>query len=316
MLRSGFVDIGLRAMLMKALPHIKPKDLSTELKRQALLFDHISIYNAGWNFELIKNGPLYPMVSSWLDELELEYEWLKNNGILIDLDRPRLSMAEADFDKRQSVRTRHIEETHNLIAQLAKNQNVSIDRLFANLVKGDAIKLREYILDFANSKEIAAVSSLEIKNYLYDDVPKSQESDVVEVLINKLPVPSPTTPWEKIIDYRNDPESRNKLASLRRWITKISSSSPQKHEIEEEFEWLIGEFHSHMQFHRMKTNTETIEVLLKAPLDLVTLKWSKLIDAFFAFQKRKIPLMEAELSAPGKEIAYILKAREDIPDEE
>jgi len=40
-------------MAMKALPHVKQKDLSTELKRQALLFDHIGIYNAGSNFELI-----------------------------------------------------------------------------------------------------------------------------------------------------------------------------------------------------------------------------------------------------------------------
>ena len=54
-LRSGFVDIGLRAMAMKALPHVKQKDLSTELKRQALLFDHIGIYNAGSNFELISS---------------------------------------------------------------------------------------------------------------------------------------------------------------------------------------------------------------------------------------------------------------------
>ena len=303
-------------MAMKALPHVKQKDLSTELKRQALLFDHIGIYNAGSNFELIRKSSLYPIVSSWLDELELEYEWLKNNGVIIDLEKSRPSLAEADFDKRRIVKDRHIDETQNLIVQFAKNQNVSIDKLFTNLVKGDAINLREYILDFANSSEISVVSSLEIKDYLYDDVPKSQHADVVGVLINKLPVPSLTTSWEQIIDYRNDPESKNKLASLRRWVAKISSSSYQKHEIEEEFEGLIGEFHSHMQLHRLKVNTETMEVLLKAPLDLVTLKWSKLIDAFFAFKKRKISLMEAELNAPGKEIAYILKTREDISDDE
>jgi hypothetical protein len=69
-----------------------------------------------------------------------------------------------------------------------------------------------------------------------------------------------------------------------------------------------------MKVHKMKTNTETLEVIVKAPLeiieDLVKLKFSKIPEPFFAIKKRQINLMEIELNAPGREISYIIKTQE------
>jgi hypothetical protein len=56
------VDIFLRAALRKI---VQPKfggeikDLSLELKQQALFFDQIGIYNADWVFDNLRNGPIY-----------------------------------------------------------------------------------------------------------------------------------------------------------------------------------------------------------------------------------------------------------------
>jgi len=300
---------------MRALPNIKTKDLSTELKKQALLFDQIGIYNADWNFEQIRNGPLYPIVSSWLNELELEIEWLKDKGIIIDLEKAIHPLAEIDFNKRQDVRTKHSEESWELISQFLKSQKVSSDKLIMNLAKSDALRLREYVLDFVNSEEYSVVSSLEVKDYLYD-IPESRKTVINELVINKLPVPSLLTPWEKIVDYRADPESNKRLIALRRWISNTSSGNHPVSEIEEEFEGLIDDFQTHMNHHKIKTNTAILKVFLKMPLDFITLQWSNLVDPFFVFKEREISLTEAELNAPGKEIAYIIKAGEDFSDEE
>ena len=73
-----------------------------------------------------------------------------------------------------------------------------------------------------------------------------------------------------------------------------------------------------MRLHKIKANTDTIEVWVKSPLEvlenLLTLKFSKFIDPLFAIQKRKISLLEAELQAPGREVAYILKTKDHFYD--
>jgi hypothetical protein len=138
--------------------------------------------------------------------------------------------------------------------------------------------------------------------------------DVVQIAINKLPLPDQTTPWEQIFDYRNDPNTQQSLFSLRRWMRKISEQNLPSHEIEEELEWLINEFQTHMKLHKMKSNTETMETLIKVPLELlenlVKFNFSKIPDPLFAIKKRQLSLMEAEINAPGKEIAYIIKTNE------
>ena len=107
---------------------------------------------------------------------------------------------------------------------------------------------------------------------------------------------------------------------MRRWIRKISTDELSKAEIEEEIEWLINEFHKHMKYHKIKADTETIEVLVKAPLEiienLVKLKLSKIPEPFFALKKRQLMLMEAEINAPSKEMAYIIKTRETFQSHE
>lgn len=193
------------------------------------------------------------------------------------------------------------------------------DKLVESLIQNDAIKLREYIVNFADSKEFQVVSALELKDYLHD-IPNSRRQEVVEVVVRKLPVPSAMTSWEKIIDYRQDPQSQRNLVSFRRWISKIVSSDLPTFEIEEEYEWLVNEYQAHMRLHKLKADMETLQTVVKIPLelleDLVKLRFSKIVEPFFALRKREILLMEAELNAPGREIASILEARDAFPGEE
>lgn len=44
--------------------------------------------------------------------------------------------------------------------------------------------------------------------------------------------------------------------------------------------------------------------------DLVSFKWGKAAEALFSLRRRRVALLEGELTAPGNEVAYIVKARE------
>jgi len=194
-------------------------------------------------------------------------------------------------------------------------------------------KLREKEKDIFLSSESAYLSILAIQMEMLENVtvvplissinqsaniPKLVESTAAEIVIKKLPLPNGLTPWEEILDYRNDPETQKSLRALRKWIRKISSEQLSVVEFEEELQSLIDEFETHMKLHKMKANTETLETIVKAPLeileDIVKLKFSKIPEPFFAIRKRQIMLMEAEINAPGKEISYLIKANEAFSD--
>jgi hypothetical protein len=317
--RSGYVDIGFRTLLRQAFPNIPQTDISVQLKRQALFFDQICIYNLDFYFEQLKKGPLYQKHKPWLDELGSEIQWLFEQDVIIDLDKAYTELPKISSDEIQNVRTRQVNDTFDLITRYLKKGDIGTDKLVENLIEGDAIQLREYVLKFSNSKDYHVVSDLKLKDYQYD-IPNSRMPDVVEIVISNLPIPSMTTSWEKIIDYRQEPQTQRNLVALRRWISKIVSSDLPTSEIEEEYKWLVNEYQSHMRLQKLKADTETLQTVVKLPFelleDLIKLRLSKVVEPFFALRKREIQLMEAELNAPGREIAYILKAREAFPSEE
>ena len=69
-----------------------------------------------------------------------------------------------------------------------------------------------------------------------------------------------------------------------------------------------------MKLHRMKTNVGALETIVTTSAevlgDLVSFKWGKAAQALFSLKRRQLALLEGELTAPGNEVAYIVKAKE------
>lgn len=319
-LKSGFHEI---------LPDALTGDFS-KLKQQALFFDHIGIlelnqlYTAARGKIKSSKIPLEPNLENKVETMFLELEWLRQTGIIYELDIRAEIQTQQLKDMAKNISPQKFEElailSYKLIdieksylnlsdpkvnkAELGKEQRFAVLRLMAiltELEKGDTV-----------------VTTLPHTEYNYA-LPSSSKNDVAQIVINKLPLPGNETPWEQIIDYRNDEDNQKNLLALRRWIRKISTENLSSSEIEDELQWLMNDFHNHMKVHKMKTNTETLEVIVKAPLeiieDLVKLKFSKIPEPFFAIKKRQINLMEIELNAPGKEISYIVKTQEAFQSE-
>ena len=200
----------------------------------------------------------------------------------------------------------------NLTESFTQDANKLIEYLGSSQIKRETIIARFVSIKTMYFEKTDAVSL--VPSYEFPKVPASRRSDVAKVTINKLPIPDENTPWEQIIDFRSDSENQLALLRLRRWIRKIASENLSALEIEEELEWLLHEYENNLHLHKIKSNTNAVEIWVKSPLEvlenLVTLKFSKIVDPLFAIKKRKISLLEAELQAPGREVAYILKAKE------
>lgn len=301
-LRSGFND---------EYSHRWVKNYSSQLKQQALLFDQIGILGLSsmnefldmWQSQIINLDSLGTLVS--------ELRWLEENNIVFEANiqeelKPKAHVKITDIEK--------LFETQEVIAKKF-DKNEYGDDLTKLIIEHDAIILRLMSQVMEATKEINVVTTLPYTEYTRE-LPNSSKSDIAQVVIKKLPLPSNETPWEQLIDYRNDAKTQKSLLDLRRWIRKISTENLAPHEIEEEIEWLINEFENHMKLHKMKENTEAVEVITKAPLEFLELKFSKIIEPLFAIKKRKINLLEAEMNAPGREMSYIIKTRDAFQSDE
>ena len=322
-LRSGYID-GWQI------------DFSSRLKQQALLFDQIGIFNL--------NEIMFDSIAALMDEtrkeggfLKSELTWLREKEIVFEPNIDSIKEEDLRTEIGESLFFRLIEkgEEYRKLAEKQERthipenfEEINIDEidvdefiedfndlsaLFESRREIDSIILRLLSLSMEKTEKITAVTTLPLIEYTRQ-IPNSKKCDVMQIVINKLPLPDNMTPWEQIIDYRDDPENQKMLLALRRWIRKISAENLSPIEIEEELEWLINEFQNHMKLHKLKANTEILEVMVKAPLeiieDLVKLKLSKIPESFFAIKKRQLSLMEAEINAPGKEMAYIIKSKE------
>ena len=137
------------------------------------------------------------------------------------------------------------------------------------------------------------------------------KSKVLEVVLEKLPIPDENIEWQRIIEYRSDPDSQGKFNELRVWMQDISRKDYTKDEIEERIKYLMHEYESHLKLHKLKYSHGTIRILVTTSLDVlenaVKLKWGTVAKSLFSLKEKEYDLLQADMNAPGKEVAYLTK---------
>jgi hypothetical protein len=150
--------------------------------------------------------------------------------------------------------------------------------------------------------------------------PEEAKQVVTEVVLTGLPIISIDVPLADLVAFRNNPDSRHLLLSLRRWIRSLSEQKLTAAELQDEIEWHISEYRRHLQVHRMRASQGILKIAIKSPLEILEnvfrLRLSKAIDAVFAIQELRTSLMADEISAPSRELAYIIKAHAAFPSSE
>lgn len=122
--------------------------------------------------------------------------------------------------------------------------------------------------------------------------------------------------WERIFDFKNDPEIYNSIWGLRDWITSISKSNKSINEIEEEYRFLKYKYEQSIKIHKLKTSNSVFQTTLQTGAELLEniakLKFRKLSDLLFQFRENKISLMESELNSDGNQFSYLFKIKEKL----
>jgi hypothetical protein len=75
----------------------------------------------------------------------------------------------------------------------------------------------------------------------------------------------------------------------------------------------LDEYRGHMKLHEMKTDISVVRTLLVTSAgvveDLLKLRWERAADRVFSLRERRVRLLEAKRSAPGRELAHLIETQ-------
>ena len=277
-------------------------------KRAALLFSQLVVPFLSETLSVIGNDSQH---SSYV--LLSEIEWLLENGLI----------SQPSFASRNSTPNLSIERKM-LLESFAENVG-SISNAPAHPTQEEEVEYRTKVL--LMFEYIARSVSLSLREEHKSDAypvlsnaisstikPEGIKSEVVEIVLNTLPFPDESTSWEHILEYRSDPNSQVKFLDLRNWMNEVVRGELTPIEVEQKLEYLMSQYQRHMELHKMKINAGALETVVVSGAefleDLVKFKWGKIAKGLFSLKHRRIALLEGELTSPGHEVAYVVKARD------
>jgi hypothetical protein len=142
----------------------------------------------------------------------------------------------------------------------------------------------------------------------------SSAANVLRVVLHALPLPGANTPWEAISEWRSDEAAGRKFRRLRHWINSTIRRNALSYDLVDELATLIDDYETYMALQHQHFRKGTTEIIATTSLefieDVVKFKPSQLISKLFDISRDEVRLIEAELRAPGREVAYISAARE------
>jgi len=176
------------------------------------------------------------------------------------------------------------------------------------------VNIRQKYCFFNSRQNIEAYPVLNKLELPYE-IP-SKKVDVVRILIKNIPTLDKDTPWHDLFQFREDEDTKHKFLALRNWISDISSANLSENEMEDKIEYSFQEYEKHLKLNKMKFEKSFLETVIVGGSELienlVKLKLGKIAKMFFDFKQSKIDLLESELKASGKEIAYIDKIKKEF----
>jgi len=139
-------------------------------------------------------------------------------------------------------------------------------------------------------------------------------SSVLDIVLTGVPQPSAETPWEAILDWRRDKEAQAKFRRLKNWMNAASRRKDLDLEhLRDEVAYLLDEYQNYMKIQNAKFSSGALRTIVTTSAEILEsiakLKFKSLAEMPFKINDAHIALQEAELKAPGRELAYIVDAQ-------
>lgn len=247
-------------------------------------------------------------LSDWPDVWDLLEEWwaVSSEKERYEQETNRLLNRAISSEEHMTIRDqRHIEWD-----RLNKDCENRYRMGWNCLVRMGAVALRE-----SGSHACPVLEDMRVLSVVEQ---RAKSVEVANIVLEAFPLPSPKCSWEQLLEFRLNPEVRELFNGLRVWISGIARSDLSRMEITQKLEWLIQEQRRHLRIARMEADSTLLEILVVTTAEIlesiVKLNLGHAAKLLFSLRKRRLALMKAELNVPGRELAYLVKARERFSD--
>lgn len=304
------------------------------IKRDLLLFDRIGVM--GLDLMVQGKGTNFG-IENISDSTAADCEYLMEKGILFDLPAFRLDLAErADMLRAQTSINDDVGEREgtallpplpwspqteaHIIASAGRHPSgsLSVDQALPS----GAELLVAHVERLFNPSGAVAVLDKPIQRsdwayitntFIISNQPEAEsEFGVAEVVLLHLPIPGDHVPLDAILDFRSEPETRDRMEALRLWMARTALQGQPTNELNLELESMLHDFRRHMDIADMRAKDGILQVAISIPLhvlfEILQLRPKAAIDACFAVRAVQAERLEAELNTPGHEIAYLRSA--------
>lgn len=142
------------------------------------------------------------------------------------------------------------------------------------------------------------------------------KADTVKTIAGSIALPDQSVEWSQIFDYREDEDVKRTFLGIKKWMRKMVEEELHTNELLEEIDYLTAEYRHYMNVHRMKIGHGKFSSILTIPTQIIEslisgniLKGLRdITGGIFGIANANVALAEAELKAPGREIAYIINS--------
>ncbi len=293
------------------------------LKQLLLFFDKLAIFDLEGKIEILR---------SWKQDqgtaLANDLEFLKSKQIVFQpgpfyqTGKDLLLSFAPDIDDFMNVAAFLIRELELESEAKKKEKDRDFAKFFVTLNSQSQFHARLYAKHLQRSEAASASVILSTPLIFPEGVKSSSDrsgptsTNVIDVILKRLPMPSKQTPLEAILDFRMDPEAAGYLNGLRLWINDAVQKKLTTLEAKEKLEWLLFQHQQHLRIHKLAagwgTFGATFVAIAEIVEDLAKLKLGKAAAAIVSIGDRKLDLLKAEASSPFKEVNYIVKAQEEF----
>lgn len=297
---------------MKRTAGIKPfskfdETLLGELKQSVLLFDLIGIPTLDSQIENFNQ--IHAPNSKhryFIDELE----YLREQGYLFD------SLKGISFDSLKINTTTIRDDVHlqalaneinELLLLLEKKETDTESAMetgarISSLLLNDELKVQDFF------------SIPLLKRSTLTDNNKLTKTNVINLIVEQMPIPDDQTPWENIFEFKSNSDNKGRFSGMRTWVNKTINSGLSEPEIRDELEYLLYQYKKSLELHKIKHHSGVLQTIIVGTSEIIEnvikLKFSNVAKGLFSAHQSKADLLNAELTAPGNELSYIYKARE------
>jgi hypothetical protein len=300
-----------------------PKRLDTHLKQYALFFDRIRIIypprltdppSKAAKKTANKTTKKMKDVPPWLNSMA----FLHNQGFVHFAEASKLSDRLQELD---AVQVELYQDAHAMafkgafFTALQRSLGKELREEFeagvyaSSITRFEAIHMR--LFERCDAVSLGALQTEGLNKGSVDRT--TSRDDLYEIIVEGVPIAHEKVPWEDILRFRAEEESQRQQRALRLWIADTAKGKLNFAEAVDEIEHLKDEYRAHIKGSGFKVVNGVLKTYVVATADLlesaIKLKLKSLAELPFRLAESKAELMEAERKAPGRELAYAVRAQ-------